>query len=327
VNRREFIVLVGDAVAAWPHAVQAQQPPMLVIGYVGSAGRATSNEQLTALRGGLQEMGFIEGQNVAIEFRATEGRLERLPKLMVDLVRRRVSVIFTLGGDVATLVAMGATKSIPIVFLTNSDPVRSGLVANLNRPDANATGVTMLSGPLGAKRLQMLRELVPKAAAVGLLVNPNNTNSEPETMDVQAGGRTMGLQIHVREASSSEEIDKAFTALAELKAGALLVNADPLFFFQRNQFITLAARHGIPTMYYAREFVQSGGLISYGANIASAIRQCGNYVGRILKGENPADLPIVQPTKFELVINLKTAKALGVTIPPTLLAQADEVVE
>jgi len=272
-------------------------------------------------------MGYIEGQNVVIEFRATEGHLERLPKLMVDLVRRRVSTIFTLGGDVATLVAMGATRTIPIVFLTNSDPVRSGLVAGLNRPGANATGVTMLSGPLGAKRLQLLRELVPKAAAVGLMVNPNNTNSEPETVDVQAGGRATGLQIHVLEASSGEEIDKGFAALTGLKAGGLLVNSDPLFFLQRSQFVTLAARHAMPTIYYAREFAQIGGLITYGANIASAVRQCGNYVGRVLKGENPADLPIVQPTKFELVINLKTAKTLGLTVSPTLLARADEVIE
>jgi len=312
-----------------PQVARAQPRQLPVIGYVSTGNRAAAfvEEALASFGGGLREMGFTEGQNVVIEFRATEGHLERLPKLMVDLVRGRASVIFALGGDVATLVAMGATRSIPIVFLTNSDPVRSGLVANLNRPGANATGVTMLSGPLGAKRLQLLRDLIPKAAGVGLLVNPNNTNSESETEEVRASGRAMGLQIHVMEAGSSEEIDKAFAALTGLKADALLVNSDPLFFLQRNQFTTLAARHSMPTIYYAREFVRDGGLMSYGASITSAIRQCGNYVGRILKGENPADLPILQPTKFELVVNAKVAKTLAIVVPPTLLAQADEVIE
>jgi putative ABC transport system substrate-binding protein len=275
MRRREFVRFLGGAAIAWPYGARAQGPRMRVIGYVSTGSRATADESLTAFRSGLKEMGFTEGQNVVIEFRSSEGRLEYLPKLMVDLVRSQVSAIFALGGDVATLVAMGATTTIPIVFLTNSDPIRSGLVASLNRPGANATGVTMLSGPLAAKRLQFLRELVPKVTAVGLLVNPNNTNSEPEAKDVQAGGNAVGLQVHILEASSSEEIGKAFIALAELKAGALLVNADPLFFVQRNQFITLAASHAMPTMHYAREFAQNGGLISYGANIASAIRQAG----------------------------------------------------
>jgi putative tryptophan/tyrosine transport system substrate-binding protein len=327
MQRREFITLFGGAAAAWPRGAQAQRQAIPVIGYVGSGSGIGPSAADKAFREGLAEMGFTDGQNVTIEFRWTNGHLERLPKLMVDLVRRPVGAIFTVGGDVATLIAKGATRSIPIVFLTASDPVRSDLVASLNRPGLNATGVTMLAGPLGPKRLQLLRELVPNASAVGLLVNPNNTNSEPESTDVQAGGRAIGLQIHTLEASSGEEVDKAFASLIELKAGALVVNADPLFLLLRSQFIALAARYSVPTIYYAREFPENGGLISYGASIAIAMRQCGSYVGRILKGENPADLPVVQPTKFELVINLKTAKALGLAVPPPLLAAADDVIE
>src|SRR5947209_5735149 len=327
LERREFITLLGGT-AAWPLAAHAQESAMPVIGAVWTASRDAAVDRYTiAFREGLAQMGFIDGRNVAIEHRATEGRLERLPTLIVGLVRRQVAVIFVVAGDVPALVAKGATRSIPIVFMTSSDPVRSGLVASLNRPGLNATGVTTIGGPLGAKRLEMLHELVPKAVTVGLLVNQDNPNSEPEAADVQAGARTIGLQIHVLKASDSDEIDRAFATLTELKAGALLVSSDPLFFFRRTQFTTLAARYAVPTIYYAREFPENGGLISYGASIASAIRQCGNYVGRILKGEAPADLPVVQPTKFELVINLKTAKTLGLEVPHTLLALADEAIE
>jgi len=319
--------MIGSA-AAWPLATRAQQPAMPVIGAVWTAPRTSATDRYdTAFREGLAEMGFTDGRNVAIENRSTDGHLERLPRLIVDLVRRPVAVIFVPGGDVPALVAKGATRSIPIVFLTSSDPVRSGLVASLNRPGLNVTGVTYIGGSLGAKRLEMLRELVPKAATVGLLVNPNSTNSEPEAADVQASARTIGLQIHILEASNSAEVDRAFATLTELKAGALLVNTDPLFFFLRDQFVTLAVRHAVPTIYYAREFPEAGGLISYGASIAGGIHQCGNYVGRILKGENAADLPVVRPTRFELVINLKSAKALGIDVPPSLLARADEVIE
>jgi ABC-type uncharacterized transport system substrate-binding protein len=331
MRRREFITLVGGAAASsflWPLAARAQQPAMPVIGSVWTARRTFANDgYFIAFRDGLAEMGFTDGRNVAIENRSTDGHLERLPRLIVDLVRRPVAVIFVAAGDVPALVAKGATRSIPIVFLTSSDPVRSGLVASLNRPGLNATGVTTIGGSLGSKRLEMLHELVPKAATVGLLVNPNNTNSEAESADVQAGARTIGLQIHILEASNNAEVDRAFATLTELKAGALLVNADPLFFFLRNQIVTLAARHAMPTVHYAREFPENGGLISYGASIAGSIRQCGSYVGRILKGENPADLPVMQPTKFEFVINLRTAKAFGLEVPPTLLARADEVIE
>jgi putative ABC transport system substrate-binding protein len=328
MRRREFITLLGGAAVARPMAARAQQPAMPVVGAVWTANRNFATERYTlAFRDGLAEMGFTDGRNVAIEHRATEGHLERLPRLMVDLVRRPVAAIFVAAGDVPALVAKGATRNIPIVFLTSSDPVRSGLVASLNRPGLNATGVTTIGGPLAAKRLEMLHELVPGAATFGLLINPNNTNSEPDTMDVRAAARTIGLQIHVVEAGNSDEIDRAFASLTELKAGALLVGTDPLFFAGRDRFVTLAARHSVPAIYWAREFPDGGGLMSYGASIARGIRQCGSYVGRILKGENPADLPVVQPTKYELVINLKTAKALGLTVPDQLLARADEVIE
>jgi len=327
MRRRELITLLGAA-AAWPRGSEAQQPAMPVIGAVWTARRNFATDRYTiAFREGLAAMGFTDGRNVAIEHHSTDGHLDRLPRLMVDLVRRQVAVIFVAAGDVPALVAKGATRSIPIVFLTASDPVRSGLVSSLNRPGLNATGVTYLSGALGAKRLETLHELVPRAATIGLLVNPNNTNSEPESADVQTGARMMGLQIQILEASNNAEVDQAFATLAELKAGALLVNPDPLFFFLRDQLVTLAARHTVPTSYFAREFPENGGLISYGASIAGALRQCGSYVGRILKGENPADLPVEQPTKFELVINLKTAKALGLSVPESILVRSDEVIE
>jgi putative ABC transport system substrate-binding protein len=325
VRRREFITLLGAA--AWPCQAQAQ-PAMPTIGYVSGIGGSQfdADEASAAFRAGLAGLGFTEGRNLAIDFRWTEGHYERLPKIMVDLVRRQVSAIFTVGGDIPTLIAKGATRTIPIVFLTASDPVTSGLVASLNRPGVNATGVTLLSGPLAAKRLQLLHELVPQAA-IGLLVNPNNTNSELESAAVQAAGSGLDVKVYLLEATNDAQVDKAFADLVAAKAGALLVNADPLFVFLRARLLTLAARHAMPAMYYSRAFAQDGGLISYGANVAAAMHQCGSYVGRVLKGENPAELPVVQPTKFELVINLKTAKTLGLPVPPTLLAAADEVIE
>src|SRR5215470_8095412 len=246
MKRREFITLLGSAAAAWPHAARAQQAAMPVVGAVWTAPRNFATDRYThAFRDGLAEMGFTDGRNVAVEHRATEGRLERLPRLMVDLVRRPAAVIFVAAGDAPALVAKGATRSIPIVFLTSSDPVRSGLVASLNRPGLNATGVTTIGGPLGPKRLELLRELVPKAATIGLLVNPNNTNSEPDAADVQAAARTIGLQIRILEASNSAEVDRAFATLTELKADALLVNVDPLFFFLRDQIVALASRNAV----------------------------------------------------------------------------------
>jgi ABC-type uncharacterized transport system substrate-binding protein len=323
VRRREFIALLGAGAVVWPALVRAQQQAALVVGYVGGVSPGIH----PAFREGLSEAGFTDGRNVTIESRWTEGHLERLPMTIVNLVRRPVAVIFLAGGDVPTLIAKGATRSIPIVFLTTSDPVRSGLVDSFNRPGVNATGVTLLAGPLAAKRLELLREVVPKATTVGMLVNPNNPNSERDIADVQASARSVGLQVHLVEANNKEEIEKAFSTLSRLGAGALLVSADPFFVLVREHFIKLAARHSVPTIYYARPFVEDGGLISYGTDLASAFRQCGNYVGKILKGENPADLPVQQPTRFELVINLTTAKALGLAISPTLLARADEVIE
>jgi putative ABC transport system substrate-binding protein len=330
VQRRTFIAALGSAAAVHPLVPLAQPPTRPVIGYVSnvvSASQVATDERFTAFREGLEQMGFTDGENITIEVRRTEGQMERLPRVMVDLVREQVAVIFTVGGDAATLIAKGATRTTPIVFLTASDPVRSGLVSSLHRPGLNATGVTMLAGPLGAKRLQLLRELLPQAIAIGLLVNPNNTNSEVESADVQAAGGSLGLSVHILEAGSTEQIERVFTSLRERKVSAVLVNADPLFLVLRDKLINLSTHHAVPTIYYVREYASNGGLMSYGSSIPDAMRQCGNYVGRILKGENPADLPVVQPTKFELVINLKTARALGLTVPPSLLARADEVIE
>jgi putative ABC transport system substrate-binding protein len=326
IRRREFIAGLGSA-AAWPVAARAQQPSMPVVGYVTTTGANQNTHLPAAFRTGLKENGFIEGENIAIEYRWADGHLERLPSLVADLVRRRVAVIFATGGDVPALIAKGSTATIPIVFLTGDDPVRSGLVASLNRPGGNATGATVIAGLLGAKRMALLRELAPKIHALGLLVNPNNPNSEPETADVQAAARAIAGRVQVLQASNTEEIEAAFAALGRAKLDGLLVNPDPIFLPRRDQFVALAARHAVPTIYYAREYVEAGGLMSYGASFTWLYRQGGIYVARVLKGIKPADLPVVQPTNFELVINLKTAKALGLTIPETLLATADEVIQ
>ena len=330
-TRRELITLLGGAgllCVANARRARAQPAAMPVIGYVGPAdagGRGVPHF-IAAFGEGLADAGYTEGKNVAIEYRGAEGHSERLPVLIVDLVPRQVAVI-VVSGDVATLVAKGATSTIPIVFATGSDPVRSGLVASLNRPGGNATGATVIAGPLGAKRMELMREVLPKAGAIGILINPNNPNAEPETADVQAAARPIGQPIHVLRVASEAEIEQAFAALAQAKVGALLVSPDPLFLPSRQRFVALAARYAVPTIYYAREYADAGGLMSYGASFAGLYRQCGNYVGQILKGARPADLPVVQPTKFELVINLKTAKALGLDVPDTLLARADDVIE
>ena len=326
MRRREFISLLGGAFA-WPLAAQAQQPTMPVVGFL-SANRADALPQFTAaFREGLAAAGFVEGKDVAIEYRWADSYLERVPALALDLIRRRVTVIFAGGGDVPCLVVKGATATIPIVFTSGNDPVAMGLVASLNRPGGNVTGVTVISNELASKRVELLHELVPKAGVVGILLNPNNPNAEPQTADAQAAARRLGLQTHVLRASSDQEIDTAFGMLVELKTDALLLIPDASFQSRRNRFVQLAARHAAPTIYYSREYVAAGGLLSYGASFTGMYRQAGNYVGRILKGEKPADLPVVQPTTFELVINLKTAKTLGLTVPPTLLARADEVIE
>jgi len=330
VHRRDFIqVVIGLAAAwsaLWPLVAQAQ-PAMPVIGFLSSTSPGLYVTRLQAFRQGLKEAGYVEGQNVAIEYRWADGHLERLPSLVADLVRRQVAVIFSTGGDVPTLVAKGTTTTIPIVFATGADPLRSGLVASLNRPGGNATGATVVAGLLGAKRIAMLRDLAPNTHALGLLVNPNNPNAEPETADIEAAAQSMHAQVQVLPASNGEEIEAAFAVLASSKLDGLVVNPDPIFFPRRDQIVALAARHAVPTIYYSREYAEAGGLMSYGASFTWLYRQCGIYVARILKGAKPTDLPVVQPTRFELVINAKTAKTLGLTVPPTLVATADEVIE
>ena len=327
MRRREFVTLLSGAAVAWPLAARAQQPAMPAIGFL-SGNNADRLPQFTAaFHEGLSAAGFVDGKNVAIEYRWADSHLERVPALALDLIRRRVTVIFASGGDVTTFVAKGATATIPIVFVTGSDPVAMGFVASLNQPGGNVTGATFIVSELVPKRVQLLRELLPKAVVVGLLLNPNVPNADPDTTAAQAAARELGLQTHVLRASSDQEIDTAFSTLVELKTDALLLISDPFFQTQRDQFARLAARYLLPTIYYSREYVAAGGLISYGANIAGTFRQAGNYVGRILRGAKPADLPVVQPTKFDLAINLKAAKALGLTISPALLARADEVIE
>ena len=326
MRRREFITLVGGA-AAWPLAGRAQQPPVPMIGVLGAVSAGEAADRFGEFRKGLQENGFTEGKNITIEYRWAEGHLERLPLLVMDLVRSQVAVIFTNGGNVPALVAKGATAIIPIVFSTAVDPVRSGLVTNLNRPDRNATGATLVAGSLGTKLIGLLRELAPKARKIGILINPNSPDAVLEAADVQAAVQAMGEHISVLEATNSEEIDKAFATLGQLKLDGLLVNPDPVFLPRRSQIVALAARYAVPTIYYAREYVAAGGLMSYGGSFLWVYRQCGIYVARILKGEKPANLPVMQPTKFELVINARTVKALGLSVPNTLLATADEIIE
>jgi len=326
MRRREFITLFGSAVA-WPVVAYAQQQAMPIVGFL-SGNRSGPTEKLTAaFRNGLADVGFVEGKNVTIDYRFAEEHLEKLPAQVFDLIRRNVAVIYAAGGEIPTLAAKGATSSIPIVFQTGYDPVKTGIVASFNRPGGNVTGTTVNAGPLGAKRLELLRELVPKALLIAVMVYPNNLNAEPDTADIEAAARGVGQKILVVTPTSDAEIDEAFAKLTKARADALMVNPDPFFIGQRAKIIALATRHALPTLYYSREYPDSGGLMSYGANFAAMYRQGGNYVGRILKGEKPADLPIIQPTKFELVINLKTAKALGLPVPPSLLARADEVIE
>jgi ABC-type uncharacterized transport system substrate-binding protein len=327
MKRRDFITLLGGAAAAWPVAARAQQQPMPVIGFVSSRSLDGSARHAAAFTKGLSESGYVEGQNVFVEYHWLGGQNDRLPSLMADLVRRRVAVIAT-AGDPPTLAAKAATPRIPIAFGVSGDPVRHGLVASLARPGGNATGINFFTSEVLTKRLGLLHELVPKAVRVALLVNPTNTPSaEPTLRDVPEAARAIGLQIQILNASTSRDIEAAFATIAMDRADALFVAPDGFFNARRVQFATLATRHGIPAAYPSREYVEIGGLMSYGTDLLDMYRQVGVYTGRVLKGAHPADLPVVQSTKFEFVINVQTARALGLTVPDKLLVAADEVIE
>ena len=323
-TRREFISLLGGA-AASPLAAHAQQPGMPVIGFLRSTSLAVSTPMVTGFRQGLTTAGFTEGQNVTIEYRYADNQSERLPGLVAELIRLPVAVI--VANTTAALAAKAATTTVPIVFATGSDPVVDGLVASLNRPGGNVTGVSFVAGLLGAKRLDMLRQLVPTAATIAILVGTDTLEARIERRDVELAAQTLGQQLIVAPVTSEGELDGAFTPIVERGAKALLVGSGPLLTSNRGRIVALAARHAIPAIYPLREFVEAGGLMSYGASLVEAYRQAAIYAGRILKGDKPADLPVMQSTKFELVINLKAAKALGLSIPPTLLAVADESIE
>jgi putative ABC transport system substrate-binding protein len=327
MRRREFIALIGGVAVASPLSARAQQPAIPMIGFLSATSAEGTPQNIASLREGLADAGFVEGKNVAIELRYADQHLERLPKLAIDLVRRQVAVIVTGGGDVPAMIAKGATSTIPIVFVTGFDPVKSGLVASLNRPGGNVTGVTVIASQLSGKRLELLRDLVPMARHVAVLINQDNPNAETDAPDLEAAARTLGIQIEFLKASDEREVDSAFVSLAQLKSDALLLDPDPLFTTLRQKIVALAEHQRVPAVYYHRDYTNVGGLISYGASFEGAYRQAGTYAGRIIKGEKPADLPVVQPAKFELVINLKSAKALGLTIPGALLARADKVIE
>ena len=324
MRRRDLMLLLGGAMAA-ARALRAEQKAMPVIGYLGSAG--PSAHYAAAFHQGLSETGYVVGQNVTIEYRWAENRDDRLPALAADLVGRKVDLIVASGSLLCALAAKSATSTIPIVFPAISDPVAAGLVASLARPGGNITGSSPFQFELMPKRLELLTELVPQARVIALLVNPNDPRAEGLIRDMQEAARTKGVQLPILKASTEGEIDAAFTTLVQLPAGALVVSADPLFSSRREQLVALASRHAVPAISPWRELAAAGGLISYGASIAGLVRQAGIYAGRILKGEMPADLPVQQPTTFELVINLKTAKALGLTVPQTILGRADEVIE
>ena len=325
MRRRDFVTLIGAVTAAWPLATSAQQPAMPVVGFVRSVSLADAADLVAAFRQGLKETGYVEGQNVVIELRSAEGHLDRLPALVGDLIHRPVAAI--VGNLNSALAAKAATTTIPIIFASGSDPVRDGLVASLNRPGGNITGVAFLVTGLGAKRLDLLRQLVPKANLIAMLVNPGRVDTEAERRDVQGAAQRLGQQLIILDASSDRDIETSFATFVQRGAGALMVGAGAFLFSNRERVVALAARHGLPAIYADPEDAVVGGLMGYGPSIVDAYHQVGIYAGRILKGDKPGDLPVIQSTKFDLVINLKTAKTLSLTIPPTLLATADEVIE
>jgi putative tryptophan/tyrosine transport system substrate-binding protein len=327
MRRREFIRLFGGAAVAWPLAARAQQQPMPVVGFVNASSPGPLRQQIAAFREGLKDSDYVEGQNVAVEYRWAEGQYDRLPALVADLVRQQVSVIVSGGGAPAVLAAKAATTTIPIVFSLGADPVGLGVVVSLNRPGGNITGVYQFTSGLEAKRLGLLHEMVPKATSIAVLVNPNFADAESQLRDAQEAAARLGVQLVVVRANAESDFDAAFSTLVRQRAGALLVCSSPFFNGRREQLVVLAARHAVPAIYEWRDFAVAGGLMSYGTTLAEAYRQAGIYTGRILKGAKPADLAIVQSTKFEFVINLSTAKALGIDVPPTLSARADEVIE
>jgi putative ABC transport system substrate-binding protein len=330
MKRREFITLLGSAAAAWPLAALAQQPAMPVVGFLNAASPDLFAHVVRAFHLGLSEAGYVEGRNVAIEYRWAENQYDRLPELAAELVRRRVSVITTGSSTLAALAAKAATTTLPIVFLMGSDPVQFGLVASLNRPGGNLTGITTLNLEMTPKRLQVLRELLPTTTIMAVLVNPTNAPAtvETEVRQVQAAAHTLGLQmVHVLQASTERELDSAFSTLIQRRAGGLVISADTFFSGKSVELAALASRHAVPTISPYRDFVTAGGLMSYGGSVTELYRLAGVYTGRILKGEQPADLPVQQVTKVQLAINLKTAKALGLTVPTSLIGRADEIIE
>ena len=326
MRRRKFIKLMGGAAVAWPFAARAQRPAMPVVGFLGTRASGDDPQLLTAFRSGLKEVGYVEGQNVAMEYRFAENQYDRLPVLAADLVRRQVAVIVANGP--AAKAAKEATPTIPIAFVAGFDPVEVGLVASMSRPGGNITGVSILDVELGPKRLQLLHELAPTATIIAALVNPTDpARAETTSKELQAAARTLGLQLHVLHASTDRDFDTVFARLVELRAGGLVIGGEPFFNSRSEQLGALTLRHAMPTIYQLRAFAAAGGLVSYGGSLTDAYRQVGIYTGRLLKGEKPADLPVQQSTKVEMVINLKTAKMFGLTVPQSLLGRADEVIE
>jgi ABC-type uncharacterized transport system substrate-binding protein len=327
LKRREFITLFGATAVTWPLAARAQQRAMSMIGFLSSRSPGESAGVVAAFRQGLGEAGFVEGQNLAIAFRWAEGHYDRLPALAAELVDLRVVALFAAGGPPSALAAKAATSTVPVVFSAVNDPVRLGLVPSLNRPSGNITGMSFLNSEIIGKSAQLLKEMVPAVAAIAYLVNPSSPSAEVYTEEAPAIARALGIRVPVLDASTEHDLDEAFASLGKIGADALVVPAEPFFDSQRDRIVALAARHALPAIYGLREYAVAGGLMSYGASLPDAYRQGGIYVGRILKGDKPADLPVMQPTKFDLVLNLKTSKALGLTVPDRLLALADEVIE